>query len=287
MFIILHNPLSKSKKSKRTTKHVVDEFKRRNIPFRLKSLLKIRDIEDYIKKTPKDIKILLLGGDGTINTFINNTYNLAIENDIYLKATGSGNDFLRSLKKQRPASQFIGQMRYNQKNRFFMNGAGMGIDGEISHRVNQAIRKSRFNYFINTIKALLTFKPKYCEVFVDGELHTFKKTYLVNVNRGEFIGGGMRLTPEAKLDKAELDVIIVHRIPKVFILFIFLSVYFGLHTKFRRYVFHRKAKHVKASMFSRQISQCDGESFKGTREIEVSLTDKRAKFQVFDIEKNT
>ena len=84
MFIILHNPLSRNKKSKRTTKKVVEHFKEKGVPFRLKSLLKIKDIEHYIKHAPEDIKILLLGGDGTINTFINKTYSLHITQDIYL-----------------------------------------------------------------------------------------------------------------------------------------------------------------------------------------------------------
>ncbi len=283
MYIILYNPLSKNKKAKRTTKKVVDAFKKEKVPFRLKSLLKIKDIEDYIKKTPKNIKILLLGGDGTINTFINKTFNLAIENEIYLKGNGSGNDFLRSLKRQKPTKQAIMRLTYNDKNRYFMNGSGFGLDGQIAHLVNQSVRKNRFNYFVNTLKSFFTFKPKYTEVSIDSKLYTFKKAYLVNVNNGECIGGGMRITPQARLDEPSVDVVVVHRIPKPFLFFIFLSVYFGKHTFFKRYVFYKKGKHVKATMFSPQVSQCDGETFEKTSEIEISPTNKFANFKVFDM----
>ncbi len=287
MHIILYNPLSKNKKAKRTTKKVVEYFKKNHMPFRLKSLLKIKNIESYLKKTPKDVKILLLGGDGTINTFINHTVDLAVENEVYLKGNGSGNDFLRSLKKQRPLTQPIMLMRYNDKKRYFINGAGIGMDGRIAHLVNQSVRKNRFNYFFNALRTFATFKPRYAEVIIDGELYTFNKAYLVNMNSGQFIGGGMRLTPDAILSEDELDIIVVHKISKPLLFIVFLSVYLGFHKKLKRYIFYKKGKHIKATMFSNQVVQCDGETFENAGEIEVTTTNKHANFKSFELEKNT
>lgn len=282
MFIILHNPLSKNKKSKRTTKKVVEHFKEKGVPFRLKSLLKIKDIEHYIKQTPQDIKILLLGGDGTINTFINKTYSLHITQDIYLMGNGSGNDFLRSLRKQNPKHQKVNRLYLGSKNRFFMNGAGMGIDGLIAHKVNLAKNKRKLNYFWNALKAFKSYSPTYMEITVDGELHTFKKAYLVNVNSGEYIGGGMRLAPGALLNDKRFEVVVVHGLSKFLLFLVFISVYFGLHKRMTKYVFMKKASHVKASMFTPQIAQCDGETFPKTKTIEARATDKNASFKVFD-----
>ncbi|MFP4077834.1 MAG: diacylglycerol/lipid kinase family protein [Candidatus Izemoplasmataceae bacterium] len=282
MFIILHNPLSKNRKSKRTTKKVIDHFKEKRVPFRLKSLLKIKDIEHYIKHKPEDIKILLLGGDGTINTFINKTYSLHITQDIYVMGNGSGNDFLRSLKKQKPEKQRVNRLDYGSRHRFFMNGAGMGIDGLIAHKVNRSKNKRRMNYFLNTLKAFWSYSPTYMEVKVDGTLHTFKKAYLVNINSGEYIGGGMRLAPDARLSDKQFNVVVVHGMSKLLLFLIFLSVYFGIHKKFKRFVFMRKANHVQAAMFTRQYAQCDGETFPKTKQIEAKATDKSASFKVFD-----
>ncbi len=292
MYIILYNPLSKNKKAKRVTKKIVELFKANKAPFRLKSLLKIKDIEQYIKSRPKDINFLLLGGDGTINTFINQTYSLHLEQKIYLIGVGSGNDFMRTLKQQKPKTQPVMRMKYDRKSRYFINGSGLGMDGMIAHKVNQSKSKSQFNYFYHAIRTFISFKPKYMEAVIDGELHTFKKAYLINVNSGQYIGGGMRLTPNAVLEEDEFEVLIVHRLSKILLLLIFISVYLGFHTKFKRYVFTKKAKHVKATMFSSQIAQCDGETLPGTRTIEVSTTGKKAAFKVFDknqiqTEKNT
>jgi diacylglycerol kinase family enzyme len=284
MFVILHNPLSKNNKSKRTTKKVVDHFKRKGIPFRLKSLLKIKDIEYYIKHTPEDINILLLGGDGTINTFINKTYSLHMTHNIYLMGNGSGNDFLRTLKQEPTRFQPILKLTHNNKQRYFMNGSGMGIDGLIAHRVNQSKNRNKFNYFFNTLKSFLTFKPTYAEITIDGELHTFKKTYMVGINNGQYFGGGMRVTPDAKLSDEFMDVIVIHGMRKVTLFLVFLSIYFGLHTKLKKYIFIKKAKHVKASMFTNQYAQCDGETYPKTQNITIENTNKLAHFKVFDWE---
>ncbi len=290
MYIILYNPLSRNRKARWLTKRLVNRFKRNNIPFRLKSLLKIKDVEQYIKDAPHDVKLLLLGGDGTINTFVNQTYNLQLPREVLLMGVGSGNDFLRSMKKQQPKTQPILRMRHDNKSRFFMNGSGLGMDGAIAHRVSQSSRSGTFTYFLAALRTFVTYRPKYMEVEIDGELHKFKKAYLININSGEYIGGGMRLTPGARIEEDELQVVVVHRVHRLMIFLIFLSVYLGLHTKLRRYIFAKKGRHVKATMFAPEVAQCDGECFEKTKTIEVSATSKKAKFRVFDIkslEKNT
>lgn len=281
MTIILYNPLSKNRKSKRTVKKLVDYYKKHSLPFRIKSLLKIHDLEHYLNKTPKNIKIILLGGDGTINTFINNTMEIPLTHDISLKPTGSGNDFLRSLRKQRPRYQYIMKMETNTVTRHFINGCGMGIDGLIANYVNDAKRKNRLNYFKNTLKALFLYKPKFMNVTIDDQEYHFKKAYLINVNNGMYIGGGMKLSPRAVLEEDNFDVVIVHGIPKLFIFFIFLSVYLGLHTLFKRYVFYKKATYVNATMHHKEVAQCDGETFPNAQYIEITSTHKRSNFKVY------
>lgn len=285
MFVILHNPLSKNKKSKRVTKKLVDYFKKHDIPFRVKSLLKIQDLTQYIEAKPKNITLVILGGDGTINTFVNQTYDFDIPHPVFLKKCGSGNDFLRSLKRQIEPNQHVAKLRYNDTTRYFLNGAGMGIDGLIANNVNLSKNKRKLNYLIQTFKALATYKPHAMHVTIDGESKTFNKAYLINVNKGSFVGGGMRLTPYASPEEDMLDVLIVHKGNKFLLILIFLSVYLGLHTKVKRYVYYKKARHVKATISVPQIAQCDGECFEDVTTFEVSLTSKIMHINPFDIKK--
>lgn len=281
MIILLYNPLSKNRKTKRTTKRLVDYFKKHKIVFRVKSLLKIKDLEAYIEEKPEAFGFVVLGGDGTVNTFINQTANLPFKHQLYLKRSGSGNDFLRSLTRQNPDKQYVMKMQYNGETRYFLNGAGMGMDGEISHRVNMVPKKKRSSYLRSALKSFFSYKPLTLHATIDGKKHIFKKAYLINMNNGAFIGGGMKLTPRAKLDENNFDVIVVHGLSRFMLVLVFASVYLGLHVKLKRYVFYTKAKSVHATMGASQIAQCDGECFENVQEITVTTTERSVRFKPF------
>lgn len=285
MYIILHNPLSKNKKSKKATKKIVDVLKKKHVSFRLKSLLKVEDIAGYLEKNPAT-HIILVGGDGTVNAFINRSFRLSSQTPVFLRGSGSGNDFLRTLKKVHPHKQAIYKITFDDLSHYFINGSGMGIDGEIAHLVNQSIKKKRRNYLTNTLKSFLNFKPTTLDVIIDDTPYSFKKAYLININSGQFIGGGMRITPNASPADDLLDIIVVHRIPKLMLFVIFFSIYLGLHKLFKRYVFHQKGRAVRATFKTPQTAQCDGETFESIKTITVSHTNKYAYFKPFSI-KNT
>lgn len=65
--------------------------------------LDITELHDYAafarELSPED-QILICGGDGTLNCFINDTYDLHLSNDILYYGIGTGNDFLRDLGKE-------------------------------------------------------------------------------------------------------------------------------------------------------------------------------------------
>ena len=62
------------------------------------SIYDMTKIESYAALlTDKDADVIILGGDGTLNRFVNDTYDLGLENKIFLYPIGTGNDFLRDL----------------------------------------------------------------------------------------------------------------------------------------------------------------------------------------------
>ncbi|TVP95317.1 MAG: hypothetical protein EA374_04360 [Acholeplasmatales bacterium] len=281
MTILLYNPLSKNRKARRTTKKLVDHLKKTHQPFRIKSLLKIEDLARYVNETPADITLIVIGGDGTINSFVNKTFALPFKHRTYIRRSGSGNDFLRSVKTQPPGPQTVMKLTTDHTQHYFINGAGMGIDGMISALVNRSRRKNKMRYFLNTLKAFIMYQPQTLETVIDGTPRTFKKAYLINTNNGAYIGGGMKLTPKAKLSEPLLDVIVIHGMGKVLLFLVFLSVYFGLHIHLKRYVFLTKARHVIATMPTPQTAQCDGETFPDTLHIETSVTDKQVELKPY------
>lgn len=276
MDLILYNPKSKNTRSNIQTHKLIRKYKKQGVPFRLKSVLKIEDIATYLEGKDHIDNVILLGGDGTINHLVNQVVNLDVKQDIYLKSNGTGNDFLRTLKNNDKEPQYIMESTYDTGFKtYFINGTGMGIDGYVGYLMHKSKRKGKLAYLINTLIGLIQYIPEELELEVDGEVHNYKKTFIVTMNNGKYFGGGMKISPEANLDDEYLDVIVVHSISKLLILPIFFTIYIGKHVKFKKWVTHFKAKHIKATYKTPQITQADGENYYDITTMEVKSSGKK------------
>ena len=150
------------------------------------------EIDDYAKLfagLDPETRIILSGGDGTLNRFINDTEGLNIPNEIYYYATGSGNDFLTDLGKTKGCEPFslkeyllgLPTVEVKGKHYRFLNGIGYGIDGSCCKVGDEQREKSDkpINYTAIAIKGLLFhYKPTNAVITVDGVRHEFKKVWL-------------------------------------------------------------------------------------------------------------
>lgn len=287
MDLIIYNPLSKNAKSNVFTHKLVRQYKKSGIPFRLKSVLKIEDIRLYLEEKSHIDNVILLGGDGTINRLVNNIADYDIKQTIYLKSNGSGNDYLRSLKSNDEKPQTVMQATYdNGFKTYFMNGVGMGVDGLVATYVNGLSKKGKLRYMLTTLKALVHYVPEPVVVEANGKTYKYDRTFLVTANNGKFFGGGMKITPKGDIASDELDVVIVHTINKLFILPIFFTIYLGLHTKFKRWVTTFKAKEVKVSYSTPQVSQADGEEINNVNSMHVKSSSRKIHLRYYDIKKS-
>ena len=282
MDLILYNPLSKNSKSNVQTHKLVRQYKINKIPFRLKSILKINDIKEYLNKKKEIDKVILLGGDGTINHFINDTVDYNFSQDIFLKPNGSGNDYMRSLKGNDEKSQYIFETVYDTGFKtHFINSTGMGVDGFVGYLVDQNVNKGVLGYFKSTIKAIIQYIPEPLKITIDGEVHKFEKAYLVVMGNGKYFGGGMKVAPYGDITDEYLDVIVAHSCGKLKLILIFLTIYMGKHVKFTKNIFYKKAKNVIAEYNTPQITQADGENYYDITTITAKSTGKQIHFKVF------
>ncbi len=283
MDLILYNPLSKNSKSNIQTHKLVRQYKKNKTPFRLKSILKIDDIKKYLNNKKEINKVILLGGDGTINRFVNDIVDYDITQDIIIKPNGSGNDYKRSLIDYDNKPQYIMESTYDTGFKtYFINGTGMGVDGYVGYLIDKGQKKGIFGYFISTIKALLTYIPEPLTLTIDGEQFKFEKTYLVTINNGKYFGGGMKIAPNGNINDELLDVVVAHSANKLLLIFIFLTIYLGKHIKFEKYIFYKRGKHIKAEFTTPQITQADGENYYDITSIEAKSTGKQIHFKCFE-----
>lgn len=269
MFLIIHNPLSNNKKSKKTTNKMVKFFRRHSIPFKLRSTLKIENLNNLLDKNPKITDILYLGGDGSINYLINHVDVSSIKQNIYLAKSGSGNDFLRCLSKIEHGNISIGEAKTNLGTYRFINGAGAGIDSLICHYVNNDKKKSKISYFINFFRAILTYKRMDFDITVDGKKHTFKRGYLAAVQNGKYFGGGMKVAPKGDITSDEYEICVAHNLNNFLIQLLFITIYLGWHKLIKKRITFLKGKDIKIELKDTAYLQTDGEVIAGVNEISI------------------
>lgn len=134
-YTVLYNPYAGNGRGEENTRAIGDFLPGEEIDFH--DMTKIEDYGEFFRHLPPETRVILSGGDGTLNRFINDTSGLDIPQDIYYYAAGSGNDFLRDLGRKPEDGPFpIGEylralpvVTVNGKQYRFLNGIGYGIDG--------------------------------------------------------------------------------------------------------------------------------------------------------------
>jgi len=275
MFLIIHNPLSNNSKSKKTTHKIVKFFQKNNVPFYLRSTFKIESLNDFLKVNPTITDILYCGGDGSINYLINSPSFPTIQQNLYLAQSGSGNDFLRSLKPIKTGSIVIGKAETDVKTVKFINGCGIGVDAAVCHYVNKDTKKSKISYFINSFRAMASFKPIPMDVTVDGVLHHYDRAYFCVVQNGKYFGGGMKVAPKGDPRSDTFEVCVAHTLSQALLSVLFMTIYSGLHTKIKKYIDMFSGKDILVNYSDKQYFQADGEVLEGVSQIHVCKAETR------------
>jgi diacylglycerol kinase family enzyme len=275
MFLIVHNPLSNNKKSKKTTSKMVKFFKKNSIPFMIRSTLKIDNLNDFLDKSTKITDILYLGGDGSINYLINNVDISKIKQNLYFAKSGSGNDLFRSLKRINKGNITIAEAQTNSGNVRFINGAGVGMDAMICHYVNNDANKSKLSYFKNFFKAILQYKRTNLEITVDGETHKFKKAYFAAVQNGKYFGGGMKVSPDADITSDSFEICVAHNLNNFLVQLLFLTIYSGSHRFIKKRITFLRGKDIEIKVSNNHYFQTDGEVIEAVNTIRIKKVESR------------
>ena len=210
---ILYNPKSNNKQGKTAAQAVTKLIKGEEYEYI--DWLSITDRNQFFNALDEYDKIILCGGDGTLNHFINDVDTDALKNDVYLYAVGTGNDFVTSIGGDTetliPINEYIVNLptvTVKQKDYKFINGVGFGIDGYCCEVGDAQKEKSDkpVNYTSIAIKGLLFhFQPVNAVVTVDGKVERFKKVWIAPTMYGTCYGGGMFPTPDQKRGEGKVS----------------------------------------------------------------------------------
>jgi diacylglycerol kinase family enzyme len=222
-----------------------------------------------------DCALVICGGDGTLNRFVNDAGETIANSEIYYCAAGSGNDFLRDIGAAAgDVVRITDQLKdlpiceVNGKTYRFINGVGYGIDGYCCEEGDKlrAAGETDINYTSIAIKGLLFhYKPTNAIVTVDGVKHTYKKVWIAPTMHGRYYGGGMMPTPAQVRNNGEgkLSILIFHRSSKLGTLMIFPSLFKGEHLKNTKYTEVLCGNEITVEFDSPAPLQVDGETVVG------------------------
>ena len=240
---------------------------------------KIDCYSDFFSKLDAEDVIILCGGDGTLNRFINGTDGLTLPSDILYFPAGSGNDFLTDVEKTKEEAPFsikeyikdLPTVTIKDKTYRFINNVGFGIDGyccEVGDK-KKAESTKKVDYTSIAINGLLFhYEPTNATVIVDGVEHHFKKAWLAPTMKGRFYGGGMMACPKQDRmnPEGELSVLLFYGGGRIRTLIAFPSIFKGEHVKHKKMVKILTGKNITVKFDGPRAVQIDGETILGVTE---------------------
>ncbi len=272
-YYVLYNPLAANGACEKGARAAAEGLKAN---YELRAITEINDYRAFFETVDADDVILLCGGDGTLNRFVNDTEGVDIPNDIMYTALGTGNDFLKDLEKPADTTPFsvkeylkdLPTVEIKGKSYRFLNNVGFGIDGYCCE-VGDALKKKSdkpVNYTAIAIKGLLFhYKPTGATVTVDGKSYRYEKVWLAPTMKGRFYGGGMMAAPaqDRKDPDGTLSLMLFHGKGKIKTLLAFPSIFKGEHVKRKKMVVIHTGKEISVSFDEPRAVQIDGETVLG------------------------
>lgn len=240
---------------------------------------KIVDYEEFFANVKDEDEVIICGGDGTLNRFVNAIKDIQTDCKLSYYACGSGNDFLRDVGDSgmpvdlRPYMENLPTVTVDGKDYAFLNGVGYGIDGyccEVGDKLREENAGKAINYTMIAIKGLLFhYKPVDATVTVDGKEYFFKKVWLAPTMNGRYYGGGMLPAPAQRREDDKLSVMIFHGSGKLKTLMIFPSIFKGEHVKKEKHVTVLSGNEITVKFAAPRPLQIDGETLLGVTQYSV------------------
>ena len=263
---VIYNPLAGNGKAEEEAKllHMfIDE------ELEYYDMTRITNYAAFLSGMEKEDSLVIVGGDGTLNRFVNDTSGMAITQEIMYLPSGSGNDFARELGTNgNPVviTEYLKNLpsvEVNGKRYRFINGVGFGIDGYCC-QIGDELRKipgKKINYAGIAIKGLLFhFAPRNAKVTVDGKQYSYKKVWLAPTMYGRYYGGGMIPTPRQERSTGKLSVMLFYGAGRLRTLCVFPGIFKGKHVKHSKMVAVHTGHEITVEFDRPTPLQIDGET---------------------------
>lgn len=234
------------------------------------------------QKKGENIRIIACGGDGTFNEILNGImgYDCA---SVGIMPIGTGNDFVRNFPDAGDfldvESQLCGEpvrcdvMKYSgvidgkEQSRYCGNMFNIGFDCNVvdltAKLKKYPLIKGSLAYLAAVVGILVKKKGANLRVEIDGEVAEEGPVLLCAIANGSFCGGGVKSSPEARLDDSLMDANIIYNVSRREFLQKFPSYSKGTHlglSDIDRLLYYKQCKEVRITPLEDTMRLCvDGE----------------------------
>ena len=292
MFIIIVNPKAGRGQSAARASELVARLKKHGIDHDLvyttgvgcgKNLAK-----EFCKNAGHDIKgIIGIGGDGTIQEIAAGMADVfppgeKIPIPLCICPAGSGNDFIMSVSKKHTSTSetfFNSLISGNSKpvdiitanDQAYLNIGNIGLDAWIVKNA-EAKKKEYGNraYLAAVYKSIVSYKPINLIIQANGLVFEGAFT-LVAICNGQYYGGGLHISPHAKIDDGKITLCVVESMTKLKTMAIFPSLMIKKHMYLKAVSFH-ECTSVKITLLDGEGVLClDGNLSPACRTVEFVI----------------
>ena len=220
--------------------------------------------------------IVAVGGDGTVNEVVNGIAGLD-DVELAIVHRGTGGDFVRTfgiphklegaldVARGTTTRQIdLGRATYHswagpEATRWFANIASAGLSGAVAKRVNETGKAlgGKLSYAWSTLAVFARWRNAQVTVSVDGDERS-GAMYDVIVANGRYLGGGMKICPDAEPADGLFDVLLIGDISKRDLVMTLPKIYRGTHLPHPRAELLRGARVSIAAPIPLPV-QLDGE----------------------------
>jgi YegS/Rv2252/BmrU family lipid kinase len=191
--------------------------------------------------------LVAVGGDGTVNEVVNGIAGLdGVE--LAIVHRGTGGDFVRTFGIPHKLGEALDVARNgstrevdlgratlrtwagDEETTWFANVASAGMSGAVAKRVNETGKAlgGKVSYAWSTFAVFARWRNAQITVAVDDQ-ERIGPMYDVMVANGRYLGGGMKMTPEADPGDGLFDVLLIGDISKRDLVMTLPKIYRGTH----------------------------------------------------------
>ncbi len=229
--------------------------------------------------------VWIVGGDGTLNYFVNHYPEIKLPLVIF--NGGTGNDFHWLLYgKISFEEQFqlalsaepkpIDLGRCNEK--FFINGVGVGFEGEVARSLTGKKKKAgKASFMAMILKKIFSYRSRTYRIIADDKTIAEKKYFIIDISNGSRAGGGFHVAPQAEADDGLFDMVMIDALRPLNRLRWLPVIEKGRHLNLS-FINHIKVKQISIESNESIIFHLDGEYYEA-KKVDVYLMQGKLLFR--------